>query len=380
MLSLGLVTPNSIAAQAIEQLVNEMNGFTFAGSTKPEASVSDVTRMLRSSDPDLILVDLNDWANARFLVEAIPGAKLKGKIIGFRESWTREEQLEFAEAGVQHLLREPFSPADLDDAIYTVLHCGEPIPKPGVIAFLPAKAGGGCSTVALHAAAALGASGKKVLLVEADIRSGAYSLMLNVKSPLSLQDVLQRTGDLTPVEWQRMYVSVEGIDLLLADPAKPAFRASWTGYHQLLHFARKIYDYVVVDLPEVVNDATAEVARTAETVFVVCTPEILSLRLASLRCQEVEAYGVSSARIKAIINRYLRDGIGVADIERSIGRPVFATLVNDYGEVHHAIMEYRVASPASAFAKDCRVLAQKINGEVPPVEKSRFGSLLKFGR
>lgn len=380
MLSLGLVTPNLIASQAIEQLVGEMNGFTFAGSITPEMAASDAMRLLRSSDPEIILVDLNDWATSKLLVETIPGAGLRGKIIGFRESWTRDEQLEFADSGVQHLLREPFSPADLDAAIHTVLHCGAPVPKPGVLAFIPAKAGGGCSTVALHVAAALGALGKKVLLVEADVRSGAYSLLLNVKSPLPLQDALQRTGELTSVEWQRMHVCVEGIDLLLADPGKPAFRASWSGYYRLLQFARKNYDYVVVDLPEAINDATAEVVHTAESVFVVCTPEILSLRLAGLRCQEVEAYGISSDRIKVIVNRFHRDGIAAGDIERSIQRPVFATLVNDYDEVHHAIMEYRVASATSPFAKDCRALVHKINGGAPPVEKSRLGSLLKFGR
>ena len=382
MLSIGLVTGNAVAAQAIEQLIREAGGFLFTGNQTPGNSPRDAVKALRVHDPELILADLNDWTLAGPLVAYIRDTTLRGKLIGFRTSWTRHEQIDFEDAGVTHLLRDPFAPADLDAAVHAVLHGDTPAPHPNLVAFVPAKAGGGCSTAAISTAAALATSpGKRVLLIEGDARSGAFSLMLNLRSRLCLHDALERAGEMTVVDWQQMHVNVGGIDLLLADPAKPAPRASWGSYFQLLKFVQKYYDYIVVDLPEAINDATAEIARTAGHVFVVCTPEVLSLRLASIRCQEIEAYGVPKDRVRVIVTRWQRDGISVEDVEKSVGRPVYATLANDYLEVRSAILELRVASASSAFGKDCRALARKISGAPEDVaEKPRFGLLRKLAR
>src|SRR5258708_7477357 len=237
MLSIELVTPNVVAAQAIEQLIHESGGFVFSGSQSPGAPPHQLLKNLRVHDPDLILVDLNDWILAGPAIEHIRNTTLHGKLIGFRVSWTRHEQIDFEDAGVTHLLRQPFSPADLDAAIYAVLHGGTREPMANLFAFVPAKAGGGCSTAALNTAVALAAApGKRVLVIEGDARSGAFSIMLNLNSRLGLHDALNRAGDLTIVDWQQMYAATHGIDLLLADPAKPAPRASWGSYFQLLNF------------------------------------------------------------------------------------------------------------------------------------------------
>lgn len=381
MLSLGLVTPNPVASEAIEQLVHEAGVFQFAGSQTPETSAHEIIKKLRVSDPEIILVDLNEWGLFAPIVEHIRRTTLRGKLIGFRLSWTRRERIEFEDAGIKQLLREPFSPADLNAAAHTALHEGTPKVRPNLFAFVPAKAGGGCSTAALNMSVSLGiVPGKRVLVIEGDTRSGTYSILLNIKSRLGLNEALQSAGDLTVVDWQQMHATYEGVDLLLADPSKLPPRVSWGDYFLLLKFVDKYYDHVVVDLPEVVNDATAEVARTAATVFVVCTPEILSLKLASLRCQEVEAHGVPKERVQVIVTRWKRNELSSEDVEDILGRPVYATLSNDYKEVHAAILESRLVLPTSAFGKDCRALARRISGAPEEVEKPRFGLLRKLAR
>ena len=123
----------------------------------------------------------------------------------------------------------------------------------------------------------------------------------------------------------------------------------------------------------------AKLGITAANVFVVCTPEVLSLGLASLRCREAEVYGVLAERVQVIVTRFQRDGISIHDVEKAVGRPVYATLANDYTEVNAAILELRTVSPTSAFGKDCRALARKISG-LGDEEKSRFGLLRKLAR
>jgi MinD-like ATPase involved in chromosome partitioning or flagellar assembly len=380
MLSLGLVTSNTIASEAIEQMAREAGIFDFTGNREPEVRTHEVIKTLRSHDPELILLDLSDWNLVGPLVEHIRGTTLRGKLIGFRTSWTRPEEIDFERAGITHLMREPFSPSDLEKAAHIVLHGATPAPRPNLLAFVPAKAGGGCSTTALNTAAALGgAPGKRVLVIEGDARSGAFSIMLNITNRLRLHNALERAGEMSMVEWQQMHVNAHGMDLLLADPSRPVPQSSWGDYFQLLKFAEKHYDSIVVDLPEIINDATAEVARAAGKVFVVCTPEILSLKLASLRCQQIQAYGVPRERVHVIVTRWQRDGISTEDVEESLGRPVYATLSNDYNEAQAAILESRLASPASAFGKDCRALARRINGEPEEVAQVSFRNATEAG-
>ena len=40
---------------------------------------------------------------------------------------------------------------------------------------------------------------------------------------------------------------------------------------------------LLIDLPEVVNEAIAELVRSARSVFIVCTPEMASLKMARFR-------------------------------------------------------------------------------------------------
>jgi pilus assembly protein CpaE len=148
-----------------------------------------------------------------------------------------------------------------------------------------------------------------------------------------------------------------------------------------LRFAQKPYDFVFVDLPEVVNEATAEVVKSARAICIVCTPEVPALRMASQRSAELTACKVPGDRIHIVINRAERNGLSIPEIEEILERPVFATLPNDYKQVKNAILESRLVSPESRFAKGCRSLAQKLSGlpEAPQVE-SKFTFLKELVR
>jgi MinD-like ATPase involved in chromosome partitioning or flagellar assembly len=127
---------------------------------------------------------------------------------------------------------------------------------------------------------------KNLLLIECDRRSGVYSIMFDLKNQQGLDNALQLGNAMTPGEWHQHIVRVFGLDLLPADPKHRSPLPSWAEYYQLLQFVEKQYDYLLIDLPEVVNEATAEVVRSARSVFIVCTPEIASLKMARFRAEE----------------------------------------------------------------------------------------------
>jgi pilus assembly protein CpaE len=381
MLNVVLLTPNTLAADAIEQLTQEAGVFKLVLKGAPIPPVANVLRALRAHVVDLILLDVGEWGEVSLLASQIQRSGTGGVIIGFRPGWNAAEKAELEAAGISELLHEPFSPSELETAAYDALHRQHLVTNRDILAFLPAKAGGGCSTVALNTAAAVANLHKKVLLVESDRRSGVFSIMLNLKNRYGLSEALQNAGELTLVEWNHYYVNAFGMHMLLADPANRGSLPSWAGYYRLLLFLQGQYDFLFFDLPEVVNEATAEVVKSARAVFIVCTPEVPSLKMASQRFAEIEACEVPGSRIHVIVNRWERGHLSIQDVEKILGRPVFGTLPNDYARVRESIVESRLVSQDSDFAEGCRTLARKLSGlpEAPPA-RSGFGLLKKLGR
>jgi pilus assembly protein CpaE len=373
MLSLALYTPDSDSAYVIDQLVAESHQFNLVIAETPIPPAGDLIPSLKRFDPEVILLDLSSW-NERdrtagdtndvvALAQHIQASDLCGVVIGFRKPWNPLQQAEFAAAGIVDLLPLPFTALDLEKAAYEALHRDQPVTNPNILAFLPAKAGGGCSVVTLNTAAALANQlQQKVLLLEADRRSGALSIMLNIEPHRGLPQALQQAASLTSVTWQEQYVDAFAMHILLAEPNHHGPNPVWADYYQLLRFVQKQYDFVVVDLPELVNEASAEVVRCARGVFVVATPELPSLHMARQRCAELQVYGVPRERVHILLNRRERGSLPLADIEEALGHQVFATLPNDYTHVRDAILESRLVDPASPFGQSCMALARKVSG------------------
>jgi len=381
MLRFAVITPNPLAADAIEMLAQESGAFEVVYKASPVPPAKEVLRILSVQNPAVILIDLGDWDEASRVVNEIQHSKTRAVIIGFRPRWDRAEQLTFEDAGILDLLHEPFSPGDIEGGTYDAVHRRYPVTHENILAFLPAKAGGGCSTVTVHLAAALSQGlKKKVLLIEADRRSGPLAVMLNLERHKGIPDALEHHGAMSPLEWRQVTAQLQDMDLLLANPNRRGRLPTWADYYQLLIFAQKQYDYIFVDLPEVINQATAEFVRHARAVFVVSQPELPSLKLAKLRRAELESCEVPADRVKMLVNRWERGKLTKPDIEKLLETTIFGTLPNDYKEVRNSIAETRLAAPSSALAKACDALVQEISGlPVTPIARPKFTLLRKLG-
>ena len=141
------------------------------------------------------------------------------------------------------------------------------------------------------------------------------------------------------------------------------------------------YDFVVADLPEVVNPASAEAVRCARGVFLVCTPEVPSLRMAIQRLAELEEYGLAPDRIHIVLNRQERRGLPAQEIEAVLGHPVLGAHPNQYAHVRDAIVESRLVASTSPFGESCQALARKLSGlKESSLLETTFGLLSKLRR
>jgi MinD-like ATPase involved in chromosome partitioning or flagellar assembly len=363
-------------SQAIEKLARESGQVSIQrvlSSLRPDF---ELTLMLNTHYPDLIFLDLSDWDYASWLAVAIRARHPEIPIVGFGGGWAEEIGPRSAQLGIGDVLIAPVTVKEFDESVFRAIHGPQVAVQDNLIAFLPAKAGSGCSTVTLNSAGCLaGALGKKTLLIEADLKSGVLSVLMNSPFRCSVLDALERADQLDYSTWTNCVVKKYGIDMLLADRSKPI--PIWSNYHHLLQFTQSRFDLILADLPEVVNEASAEIVRRAKYNFIVCTPEKPSLTLAQRRCKELEGWGISPARVGIIVNRWHDCDIGEAEIEDRLQHGVAAIFPNDYPSVHKATEEGLLVDQSTELGKTFLSFAKRV-ADIPEPDSHAFKSKFAF--
>jgi capsular exopolysaccharide synthesis family protein len=144
----------------------------------------------------------------------------------------------------------------------------------------------GKSVTSISLATVLMRTGRKVLVVDADMRSPSISSKLELPNNAGLSNVLAGTDD-----WQGLVtrLSDRGFDVLTAGPMPPSASELLSGdrMSELLDQAAKVYDHIVIDAPPLLALADSLLlARAVEGAILV-----------------VEAGGVSVRAIKASLSR-----------------------------------------------------------------------------
>jgi pilus assembly protein CpaE len=360
-----LFAPDPSANRAIERLAGDSGLVTIPKTFSTYPSNYELTVLFNTHDPDIVLMDLSEWERASATASMIHTLDPEVAIVGFGAGWANQTKARCEQAGISELLISPVTLKDFQASIHQGIQKRRSGLMENLVAFLPAKAGCGCTTVALNTAGRLAADlRQKVLLLEADLNSGVLSILLDVEARQSLLDALENSSQLDYSLWSSYVVQKHGIDLLLSTRSKPL--PSWSNYHHLLEFARPRYGTMVVDLPEVVNDATEEILRRAKFVFVVCTPEMPPLKLAQRRCMELESRGVPASRIGIIVNRWRASDIKEADVENVLEHGVAAIFPNDYASVQEATRNCRLVDTETELGKTYLSLARILAGVPDP--------------
>ena len=337
-----------------------------------------IARTIALLDPEVLLIDFSSTTEPAELVRELAAISRKAVLLGYGARFSDAQRAALESAGLAGILQDTFSPGDLDEAVRWALHQTHPVEHRNLFAFLPAKAGSGCSTTVLNTAAQVANTlGMKTLLIEGALRSGVMSYMLDLRARGGLLAILEESGNLSPVEWQSHIETIGKLDLLLANPLHAGFLPTWATYFHILSFSHSMYDCIMVDLPEVVNPATSELVTAARMVFIVCEPEIASLKLVQVRRKELEAAGVPPDRISVIGNRWESKRLTKEALEAETRTPMYAALPNDYQQVKNAVMESRLVSPDSKFGQACATLARRISGARQEAPSGPVASLLR---
>jgi capsular exopolysaccharide synthesis family protein len=130
-----------------------------------------------------------------------------------------------------------------------------------VIEVTSGVSGEGKTTISANLAALLAQSGKKVLLADADLRSGALRSLFNIKEGTGLSEWLKGQTEVPPIAGTQ----IAGLSVLAAGSAPDAIeRLGSESFRQQIAHWRQHYDYIVFDsgpmMPEADSLALAPVS------------------------------------------------------------------------------------------------------------------------
>lgn len=160
----------------------------------------------------------------------------------------------------------------------------------------------GKSDVTFQLALEIGKMGKKVLVVDADIRKSAYISRYQVKERISgLSQYLSGQKRETDIIY---HTNFEGVDMIFAGPTapNPSELLEQDSFSRLLHSLREKYDYVLLDTPPIGSliDA-AIVAKQCDGAILVIESETVSRRMALKAKEQLEMSGCRM--LGAVLNK-----------------------------------------------------------------------------
>ena len=301
--------------------------------------------------------------------------------------------------GAQEVLRRPLDRAALSEAVERVARQaarknGGSTSSRSVITAFCNKGGSGVSTTATNLAISLKRlTTREVALADFDYQSGDAAFMLGLTPTKSLGDVLNAPRVDSASVHDALIKHASGLHVL----SQPEHLERVDGITaeqvaNVLDILHSTFDLVVVDAPHVFNEITLEIFDRSSTILLMTEPSIPSVRAArrSLEIFQKLNFLVSPDRVRLVVNRRgEQSAISIAQIEETLGMPVFGSITNDYVAVSMAI---NVGKPLcgdhndSRAGRDITALARKLvpseslEEPVEAVPVKRPGRLRLFGR
>lgn len=230
-----------------------------------------------------------------------------------------------------------------------------------------AKGGVGTSTICANLAVATRlATKKRVALVDGNLLGADQGVLLNLLSENSIGDLVPHITSLDGELLEAAMLNHDsGVRVLLApDQLERAEAITGEELQRVLTVMRSVFDYIFVDTPPFLDQTTLVALDVADTVALVCPPELAALKNAARFLRLTQEFGYPTDKVKLVVNRAKGPGaVSLADIEENLRIKVVLRLPSDGPNVMYALNHGEPlvqVKPRSKVAKGIRQLTHAI--------------------
>ncbi|MBL8228684.1 MAG: hypothetical protein JNL98_09415 [Bryobacterales bacterium] len=344
MLRAILISPDPDLRREFEQRLADTGQMVLLRSFDHYLSFEEVQRFSRAHAPQAVLLDVESNSVALALAGHIARQLPSARVVALARSCDPALLMRLMNSGVREFLYSPF-PKDLYlESVARLLDAVREAPVESdstdlLFAFLPAKPGCGCSTVAMNAAAAMSRHcDGRVLLADFDLHSGIARFLLKLNNAFSMLDALDRAAEMDDVIWPELVSRTEQMDVLASGAVRRGYVPDPVALRRLLDYARRRYRAICVDLAGTLEEASIEVLHEARRILLVVQPDLASVYLAKEKLRFLGAMELED-RVSVVLNRWQRDAcLSIADIESVVGLPVQFTISDDASQIYRALL------------------------------------------
>ena len=372
-----IISPDSGTAAELGRMLSEAGQVFVARTLDHYPEEREFVRLMRAHAPEVVFLSVADTEQALRVTAAIETHWPGVQILAAGPEADPRVLLELMRAGIREFVAVPGSEAEFRGALGRVKQALERTPPSSqstdmLFAFLPAKPGVGCSTVALNVCVAMAEEPETpVLLADFDLSCGTLGFLLRMEEGPSIIDAAEYAGQLDETLWPKLVRSRGQLDLLGSGYRNQGFRIETTQIRYMLEFARRNYRVIAVDMSGLMERYSIDLMQDAKRICLVTTPEITALHLARAKLELLRGIELED-RVDIIVNRaQKRNVLTKSEIEKMLGLPVAAEIPNDYRTVHKAISEARPVDSGTELGRQFRELGRKLMDKPRPRATAR---------
>ena len=353
-----------VSEPPLEIIETDLNDSAFAGNAP---ALSDVSMVLFNGNEEQSLAYLQNRAAQKprpslFALLKDPSPVLMKRVI---------------RAGADELLFLPLDTGELTRALLTVSEARFSAGRHegGTVVSLTSIVGGvGVTTMAANLALALRYKlGKRVALMDLDLQTGVAAVLLNLEPEFSIMPLIRLEKKLDSIQLESALTKHSSGLYLLAAPKRieEGELVSSATIGAVIDFMRNMFDYVVVDCGNHVDENSVAAWERSNQLLYVLNQSVISVRSAWRFIDLYERLEVGGLDPQYAVNRFVPSHtITTKQLESTLGHPMYVTIPRDDKSIEMAELSgkdlWQVA-PGSPLTKSFEGLASRIANVIEAV-------------
>lgn len=279
-------------------------------------------------------------------------------VIALSEDFTTSNIIQTLRYGAKDFVSKPVLKNDL---LVAIIKCTreyvKTMQKSRIIPVFSNKGGVGKTAIAVNLAVELAKlTREKVALVDLNLPIGDVTTFLDVKPAIDISEII---NNVTPeneefiVEACRKYKDTELY--ILAEPPyiEQSRSISISQILKLFNYLRNLFSYVIVDMGTNIDKLNMTILENSDIILLVTIVNLPLIRNCQ-RCLDLfENLEFPAAKTKVLINRYLEnDEITIEDVEKTLNKPVYWKIPNNYYTIMSSINK---GMPVSAVNENSNI-------------------------
>lgn len=375
-----LIVDDDVDALRLVGIMLEHEGFQIIAAASGQQAIEKAIE----EKPDLIILDVMmpgiDGYQVAMQLRKHPDTQTI-PILMFTAKTAVNDKVAGFQAGADDYLTKPIHRAELITRVQALIQrkkratVVETVPGRGrIVGFLPTKGGLGTSSLTLNVALELQKAypDKQIALVELRDGNGTLALQLGMTVPggvltLAEQSLTSLTKDTL---LDKMIRHTSGVHLLLstATPAGIGPRLTREFSRNVMRYLLSDYDYVLLDLPTTLDEATAEALRMASDIILTLDPNRIGILMAQAMLEQLDRQNIGAYKAKVVlINRVpAAASLNRMDIENTLQHTMICSIPPAPDLAYESVQSGRpmvIVQPHSLVTQQIRLVVQAITGK-----------------